>query len=225
VPSRYLLNHSPSFCALHWHEYIASGTISGMPHNLFAEIPESLPAELSEKLLRASDLRIERIVSRGHASPLNFWYDQAEHEWVLLVQGAARLLVRNETGYVQAIEMKAGDYLHLAAHQRHRVDWTTPDADTIWLAIFYGTEQAIISAAPAAAPKSQFSLIQLFILINIVAVGLASFVWASWAGPYFFLACGIAYAAHRHWLSPGQIVFFTLLLLVIGITLVRVFVA
>ena len=107
-----------------------------MLHNLFANIPATLPAELSEKLLRAGELRIERIVSRGHVSPPNFWYDQAEHEWVLLLQGAARLQLIDSNEQERIIELKAGDYLHLAAHQRHRVEWTTPDADTIWLAVF-----------------------------------------------------------------------------------------
>ncbi len=109
-----------------------------MSHNLFTNIPASLPVELSENLLRAAHLRIERIVSRGHASPPDFWYDQAENEWVLLVQGAARLSVCDQMGQVQTVEMKAGDYLHLAAHQRHRVEWTAAVEETIWLAVFYG---------------------------------------------------------------------------------------
>jgi cupin 2 domain-containing protein len=110
----------------------------GMLHNLFANIPSALPAELSEKLLCTGDLRIERIVSRGHTSPPDFWYDQAEHEWVLLLQGAARLRLIDSNELEQIVELKAGDYLHLPAHQRHRVEWTMPDTDTIWLAVFYG---------------------------------------------------------------------------------------
>jgi cupin 2 domain-containing protein len=59
--------------------------------NLFAEMPADLPEELIQTLLSTSSLRIERIVSLGHASPEGFWYDQESHEWVLLLKGAARV--------------------------------------------------------------------------------------------------------------------------------------
>jgi cupin 2 domain-containing protein len=100
--------------------------------NLFSAIPATLPAELVEVLLATSSLRIERIVSRGQASPADFWYDQEQHEWVLLVQGAAQLRFENEVR-----ELRAGDFVHIPAHVRHRVEWTTPDETTIWLAVFY----------------------------------------------------------------------------------------
>jgi cupin 2 domain-containing protein len=105
-------------------------------HSLFAHIPAELPAELIEPLLSTGKVRIERIVTHGHASPGDFWYDQPEHEWVLLVQGAARLEVSEGTE-LRKIEMRAGDYLHIPAHQRHRVAWTPPEEATIWLAVFY----------------------------------------------------------------------------------------
>ena len=44
--------------------------------NLFAGIPAELPQELFQTLLATPGLRIERIVSLGHASPEGFWYDQ-----------------------------------------------------------------------------------------------------------------------------------------------------
>ena len=72
--------------------------------------------------------------SRGHASPEGFWYEQATHEWVLLVSGAAR--VRFE-GDAEAVAMTPGDYLHIPARRRHRVEWTAPDVDTVWLAVHY----------------------------------------------------------------------------------------
>ncbi len=100
--------------------------------NLLAELPTSLPQELFQTLLERSGLRIERIVSRGHASPPDFWYDQEQHEWVLLLQGAARLQLED-----RMVELLPGDYVNIPAHQRHRVAWTTPDATTVWLAIFY----------------------------------------------------------------------------------------
>src|ERR1022692_5031548 len=100
--------------------------------NLFGNLPQPLPAEVVQTLLTAANVRIERIVSHGHASPEGFWYDQDQHEWVVVLKGAARL--RFEDG---AVEMKAGDFVNIPAHRKHRVEWTTPDEPTIWLAVFY----------------------------------------------------------------------------------------
>ena len=100
--------------------------------NLFADLPSNLAEEVFETLLGTNNLRIERIVSLGHASPPDFWYDQEQHEWVLIIQGAAGLRIENE-----AVEMKAGDFMNIPAHTRHRVDWTTPDFATIWLVVYY----------------------------------------------------------------------------------------
>ena len=101
--------------------------------NLFSEIPGTLPDELSQTLVSAATCRIERILSHGHASPDDFWYDQDQHEWVIVLKGAAKL--RFEDGM---IEMKPGDYLNIPAHKKHRVEWTTQDEPTIWLAVHYG---------------------------------------------------------------------------------------
>ena len=101
--------------------------------NLFADLPERLPKELVQTLLQAADVRIERIISHGHASPANFWYDQPQHEWVIVLKGAARL--QFEDGMV---EMKVGDFINIPAFKKHRVDWTTPDEQTNWLAVHYG---------------------------------------------------------------------------------------
>src|SRR5690349_18903801 len=100
--------------------------------NILSSIPETLPAELTEILVQAREVRVERIVSAGHASPPDFWYDQDEHEFVLLVQGAARLQFEEST-----VEMQPGDWLIIPAHERHRVEWTRPDVQTVWLAVFY----------------------------------------------------------------------------------------
>jgi cupin 2 domain-containing protein len=101
--------------------------------NLYDGLPTDLPQELTHLLLSAQRLRIERIVSHGHASPPDFWYDQAEHEWVLLLAGVARL--KFDDGVV---DLNPGDFIDIPAHRRHRVEWTTPDEPTIWLAVFYG---------------------------------------------------------------------------------------
>jgi len=103
--------------------------------NLLRDVPRDLPEELAETILSAGTFRVERIVSRGHASPEGFWYDQPENEWVLVVSGAARVRFEGEDA---GVELKAGDYVNIPAHRRHRVEWTTPDVDTVWLAIHYG---------------------------------------------------------------------------------------
>ena len=100
--------------------------------NLFADLPVDLPDELITTLLESADVRIERIVSHGHPSPEGFWYDQEQHEWVVVLKGAAKLRFEDET-----VEMKPGDFMNIPAHRKHRVEWTTPDEPTVWLAVHY----------------------------------------------------------------------------------------
>ena len=101
--------------------------------NLFQNISAEIPEELSETLLEAKHVRVERIVSRGHVSPGGYWYDQEKHEWVVLIKGRARLVIEGDV----VVEMEPGDTYNIPAHQRHRVEWTDEDNETIWLAIFY----------------------------------------------------------------------------------------
>jgi cupin 2 domain-containing protein len=63
-----------------------------------------------------------------------FWYDEDQHEWVVVLKGAARLRFEDEP-----VEMKPGDFVNIPAHRKHRVEWTTPDEPTVWLAVFYRT--------------------------------------------------------------------------------------
>lgn len=105
-------------------------------NNLFAHIPRDLPEELCETLARSDAVRIERIVSRGHASPEDFWYDQEQDEWVLLVQGAARLAFTDG----DEVRLGSGDWLLIPAHRKHRVAWTDPEAETVWLAVHYSRQ-------------------------------------------------------------------------------------
>ena len=104
-----------------------------IPANLFSDLPPNLPNELYTTLFEATNVRIERIVSHGHASPEGFWYDQDQHEWVVVLKGAAWLRFEDEM-----IEMKPGDFRNISAHKKQRVEWTTPVEPTVWLAVFYG---------------------------------------------------------------------------------------
>ena len=102
--------------------------------NLLADLPAHLSAEIFHTLVSGDNFRLERIVSLGHASPPGFWYDQEQHEWVLVLQGAAQLQF---AGQEQLVEMRPGDALLIPAHQRHRVEWTDPQVPTVWLALHY----------------------------------------------------------------------------------------
>ena len=97
--------------------------------NLFAALPPPGASEAFEPLLEHPRIRIERIVSDRHASPPGFWYDQAHTEWVALIQGDAVIAFADGRRHA----MRAGDWLTIPAHCRHRVESTAPA--TIWLAI------------------------------------------------------------------------------------------
>lgn len=100
--------------------------------NLFSDVSANHSEEQIDILLRTPDVRLERIVSTGQITPDGEWYDQDTAEWVLLLTGMARL--RFETP-AQEIDLKAGDCLLIPPHCRHRVDWTSPDGPSVWLAL------------------------------------------------------------------------------------------
>lgn len=102
--------------------------------NLFEDTEQAGDDERFDTLVTAPGLRIERIVSRGQSSPAQGWYDQDEHEWVLVLSGSAR--VRFEDGD-RVVDMRPGDHVTIPAHARHRVEWTDPDAETVWVAVRY----------------------------------------------------------------------------------------
>jgi len=100
--------------------------------NLFEPPASSGSDEIITALLTTPKVRIERIVSTGQSSPPGFWYDQEWPEWVVLLSGGAGLRFESET---EVRALKPGDYLHIPAHARHRVEWTHPSEPTVWLAI------------------------------------------------------------------------------------------
>lgn len=102
--------------------------------NLLASLPDARVAEQVERLLTRPGLRVERIVSFGQASPPGFWYDQAEGEWLVLLAGAAKVRFAEEP---DPRLLRPGDWLDITPHRRHRVDWTDPATQTLWLAVFY----------------------------------------------------------------------------------------
>jgi cupin 2 domain-containing protein len=107
--------------------------------SLLADLPDDLPEERFETLLETPAFRLERILSQGHATPEGDWYDQDRDEWVMLLQGQARLAIE---GRAEEIVMNPGDAVLLPAHCRHRVAWTPPGRITVWLALhFSGTDE------------------------------------------------------------------------------------
>lgn len=91
--------------------------------------PEAPGAETFTELLRAGGARVERIASRAVQD--GDWYEQDWPEFVLLVAGAARLVFADGSEH----RLAPGDWAHLPAFCRHRVAWTDPAAETIWLAV------------------------------------------------------------------------------------------
>ena len=101
--------------------------------NIYSELPLQLENELFEELIRAENVRIERIISKGHTSPEQGWYDQIENEWVVILEGAGVVLFEDGV----EVTLRRGDYINIPSHARHKVTWTDPDVLTVWLAIFY----------------------------------------------------------------------------------------
>lgn len=106
-----------------------------MIRNLFENLPDRAEQEALVDLLRRPGVRIERIVSTGQSSPPGFWYDQAHGEWVAVLVGEAKLRFEDEPA---ARTLRAGDFVDIAAHRRHRVEWTRPGEPTVWLAVHHG---------------------------------------------------------------------------------------
>jgi cupin 2 domain-containing protein len=109
--------------------------------NLLANLPDAQQAEVFQVLLeQPGSMQIERIVSRGQVTPEGVWYDQERDEWVLLLTGGAELQLADEGA---ARRLEPGDWLHLPAHCRHRVVWTAPEQETVWLAVHWKQEKEV----------------------------------------------------------------------------------
>jgi cupin 2 domain-containing protein len=101
--------------------------------NIFTDIPKQIPDELFQTLLsKEGQIKIERIISKGQSTLTNEWYDQIQDEWIILLKGKAKLQLEHD---LSLIHLKPGDYYFIPAHTKHRVQWTIPNTETIWLAI------------------------------------------------------------------------------------------
>jgi cupin 2 domain-containing protein len=101
--------------------------------NLFTPVG-STSAEVFDELLRGGEFKLERIVSTGQVTPEGQWFDQETDEWVALLSGEANLLFEGDS---DETVLHPGDYVQIPAHRRHRVTWTDPACETVWLAIHF----------------------------------------------------------------------------------------
>ncbi|MCJ2376338.1 cupin domain-containing protein [Vibrio sp. ZSDZ34] len=101
--------------------------------NLLKHLPVDMTDESFEDIVFSDSVRIERIVSQGHTSPNEGWYDQDENEWVMVIKGAGEITF--EDGNVSLLG--EGDHILIPAHVKHKVSHTPHDKKTIWLAVFY----------------------------------------------------------------------------------------
>jgi cupin 2 domain-containing protein len=86
--------------------------------------------ELTTILLENKNVRIERIISSGQVTD---WYDQQEAEYVILIEGHAKLEYEDN----QVISLNKGDSILISPHQKHRVCFTSNEPPCIWLCVFY----------------------------------------------------------------------------------------
>ncbi|RXJ97925.1 cupin [Arcobacter sp. CECT 8986] len=100
--------------------------------NIFDDIKIDKSAEQFISLIDTKNIKIEKIVSNGQKSKEDFWYDQEENEFVILLSGDAIIEFENSE-----VQLKKGDYLNIDSHRKHRVKYTNENEPTVWLAIFY----------------------------------------------------------------------------------------
>lgn len=89
--------------------------------------------EIFETILLNENIKVERIISAGQKTPEELWIEEDKDEWVILLQGEARIKFTdgNET------ELKKGDYITIHSGVKHKVTYTSRHPVCIWLAIYF----------------------------------------------------------------------------------------
>jgi len=100
--------------------------------NIFDNVIINKDNEQFNEILKKDNVRMERIVSNGQTSQKDFWYEQDENEFVMVLEGHAILEFEDKE-----VELKKGDYINIESHRKHRVKYTSTNEPTIWLALFY----------------------------------------------------------------------------------------
>lgn len=113
----------------------ASADYDSSHSNIFSLPQLPLDKELVSILAENKEVRIERIISTGQVTD---WYDQDETEYVILVEGTAKL--EYENGNI--LELNKGDMVLIAAHEKHRVAFTSMEPPCIWICIYWIEKRA-----------------------------------------------------------------------------------
>ncbi len=116
-----------------WGELEPASDFQGV-ENLLREPVPSTGHETNRVLHFGKGWRLELIVSCAACSQENFWYEQEEHEWILILRGSARLRFKKDN---HIVDLNVGDQLHLLPYSSHRVEHTDSGSGTIWLALFW----------------------------------------------------------------------------------------
>ena len=101
--------------------------------NIFESIPNAMKDEVIESLIESKVVKIERIISKGHASPKAGWYEQDQDEWVIILRGSAIIKFEN----TEPLSINEGGYINIPAGTKHKVLWTDSEIETVWLAVHY----------------------------------------------------------------------------------------
>jgi cupin 2 domain-containing protein len=85
------------------------------------------------KILLGNSFHLEKIISKGYATPENKWIIEKTNEFVMLLKGKAELLFENG----QNIKLSEGDYLVIPKYTKHKVTRTSRKPICYWLTIHY----------------------------------------------------------------------------------------
>jgi len=99
--------------------------------NLLDNIPFTSKNEIFNTIISNDNIKIERIISYGQTTPKDYWYNQEEDEFVLILKGDAK--IQYDDGSIHILN--TNDSLYIQSHQKHKVTYTANP--TIWLAIFF----------------------------------------------------------------------------------------
>lgn len=89
--------------------------------------------EIFDILFQNEKVKIERIISTGQITPEGTWYDSAQNEWIVLLQGEAELTFKDG----EMKKLQEGTVLLISAHRKHRVTYTSSNPQCIWLAVHF----------------------------------------------------------------------------------------
>ena len=102
--------------------------------NLYNDILDTHSKEIFETIFKSSHVQIERITSSGQTTPKDRPYMQTHDEWVVVLQGQAKLWLET----LGEVTLNSGDYLLIPKQVKHRVTYTSKKPQTLWLAIHIG---------------------------------------------------------------------------------------